>query len=123
MQTLRGRQLERQGFLGAGRILLDVTTDVAGIFSVTKDWENGQMADITGRFDFHRGGGKHEPVPAAAYVQIYVKTSVLSRAPDSAISAHLMTEAEIDEFVDDALAELEEIRIAAKKALVAANSN
>jgi hypothetical protein len=31
-----------------------------------------------------------------------------------------MTEAEIDEFVDDALAELEEIRIDAKKALAAA---
>ena len=124
MQTLRGRQSERQGFLGAGRILLDVMTDVAGIFSVTKDWENGQMADITkGRFDFHRGGGKHEPVPVTAYVQIYVKSSVLSRAPDLAISAHLMTEAGIDEFVDDALAELEEIRIAAKKALAAADSN
>lgn len=82
------------------------------------------MADITkGRFGFHRGGGKHEPVPAAAYVQIYVKSSVLSRAPDLAISAHLMTEAEIDEFVDDALAELEEIRIDAKKALAAADSN
>ena len=93
MQTLRGRQSERQGFLGAGRILLDVMTDVAGIFGVTKDWENGQMADITkGRFDFHRGGGKHEPVPVAAYVQIYVKSSVLSRAPDLAISAHLTTE-------------------------------
>ena len=79
------------------------------------------MADITkDRFDFHRGGGKHEPVPAAAYVQIYVKSSVLSWAPDLAISAHLMTEAEIDEFVDDALAELEEIRIDAKKALAAA---
>jgi hypothetical protein len=33
---------------------------------------------------------------------------------------HLMTEAEIDEFMDDALAELEEIRIDAKKALAAA---
>jgi hypothetical protein len=32
---------------------------------------------------------------------------------------HLMTEAEIDEFMDDALAELEEIRIDAKKALAA----
>jgi hypothetical protein len=30
---------------------------------------------------------------------------------------HLTTEAEIDEFVDDALAELEEIRVAAKKSL------
>jgi hypothetical protein len=94
--------------------------DVADIFSVSKDWENSQMADITkGRFDFHRGGGKHEPGSATAYVQIYVKSSVLSRAPDLAISAHLMTEAEIDEFVDDALAELEEIRIDAKKALAA----
>jgi hypothetical protein len=68
------------------------------------------------RFGFHRGGDKHEP-PTAAYAQIYVKSSTLSRVPDLAISAHLTTEAEIDEFVDDALAELEEIRVAAKKAL------
>ena len=82
------------------------------------------MADITkDRFGFHRGGGKHEPVPVAAYVQIYVKSSVLSRAPDLAISTHLMTEAEIDEFMDDALAELEEIRVDAKKALAAAASH
>jgi hypothetical protein len=46
-----------------------------------------------------------------------VKSSALSRAPDLAISGHLTTDAEIDEFVDDALAELEEIRAAAKKAL------
>ena len=42
-----------------------------------------------GKFGFHRGGGKHEPGPAAAYVQIYVKSSALSRTPDLAISAHL----------------------------------
>ena len=30
------------------------------------------------KFGFHRGGGKHEPGPAAAYVQIYVKSSALS---------------------------------------------
>ena len=71
---------------------------------------------------FHRGRGKHEPNPTAAYVQIYVKSSALSRAPDLAISAHPMTEAEIDEFMDDALAELEEIRIDAKKALGTADS-
>jgi hypothetical protein len=76
---------------------------------------------IKGEFGFHRGGGGHE-AGAAAYVQIYVKSSALSRAPDLAISAHLMTEAEIDEFMDDALAELEEIRIDAKKALAAAAS-
>jgi hypothetical protein len=35
----------------------------------------------------------------------------------------MTTEAEIDEFVDDALAELEEIRIDAKKALAATDSS
>jgi len=75
------------------------------------------MAKVTkGRFGFHRGGNEHEP-PTAAYIQIYVKSSTLSRAPDLAISAHLTTEAEIDEFVDDAIAELEQIRIDAKKEL------
>ena len=77
------------------------------------------MAGMTkGKFGFHQGGG--ELGPAADYVQIYVKSSALSRTPDLAISVHLMTEAEIDAFVDNALAELEEIRIHAKKALAAA---
>jgi hypothetical protein len=53
-----------------------------------------------GVFSFHRGRGKDE-TGTAAYVQIYVKSSALS--PDLAISAHLMTEAEIDEFMDDAV--------------------
>ena len=80
------------------------------------------MAGVTkGKFDFHRAGGEHE-TGSAAYVQIYVKSSALSRAPDLAISAHLLTDAEIDEFIDDALAELEEIRADAKKALAAAAS-
>ena len=65
----------------------------------------------------------HEPGPAAAYVQIYVKSSVLSRTPDLAISAHLMTNAEIDELMDDAIAELEEIRSDAKEALAAGASH
>jgi hypothetical protein len=79
------------------------------------------MAEMTNRrFGFHRGEGKHEHNPAA-YVQIYVKSSTLSRAPDLAISAHLKTNAEIDEFVDEALAEWEEIRIETKKALAAAD--
>ena len=81
------------------------------------------MAGTTkGKFGFLRGGGEHEPSPAA-YVQIYVKSSAFSRAPDLAISVHLMTKAEIDQFMDDALAELEEIRIDAKKALAAAASH
>ena len=54
-----------------------------------------------GRFGFHQCGGEHEA--AAAYVQIYVKSSALSRAPDLAISVHLMTEAEVDEFMDDVM--------------------
>jgi hypothetical protein len=65
-----------------------------------------------GKFGFHRCGGENE-TGTAAYVQIYVKSSALSRAPDLAISVHLMTEAEIEEFMDDALSELEDIRIGA----------
>ena len=67
-------------------------------------------------------GGKHEPSPAASYVQIYVKSSALSRMPDLAISAHLMTDAEIDDFMNDAITELE-VRLDAKKALAAAASH
>ena len=82
------------------------------------------MAGMTkGKFDFQLAGGEYEPGPAVAYVQIYVKSSPLSRAPYLAVSAHLMTKAEIDEFMDDALAELEEIRIDAKTALAAATSH
>ena len=55
---------------------------------------------------------------AAAYVQIYVKSSALSR--DLAISVRRMTEAEVDEFMDDALAELEAASMQ-KKALAAAS--
>ena len=76
-----------------------------------------------GSFGFHRGDGKHEPNPTAAYVQIYVKSSALSRAPDLAISAQLVTEAEIDDFMNEAITELEEIRLDAKKALAAAASH
>lgn len=87
------------------------------MFSVLEECEADKMAEITkGRFGFHRGGSKNEP-PTAAYIQIYVKSSALSRTPDLAISAHLTTEAEIDEFVDDALTELEQVRLDAKKEL------
>jgi hypothetical protein len=37
-----------------------------------------KMAGVTkAKFDFHRAGGEHETGPAAAYVQIYVKSSAL----------------------------------------------
>jgi hypothetical protein len=42
--------------------------------------------------------------------------------PDLAISTHLMTDAEIDDFMNDAITELEEIRLDAKKALTAVSS-
>ena len=78
------------------------------------------MAKSTkGRFGFHQGGDEHEP-PTAVYTQIYVKSSALSRAPDLAISGHLTTDAEIDEFVYDALAELEEIRVAQRRRFASA---
>jgi hypothetical protein len=97
-----------------------LSASLLDIFSALEEWETDKMAEITkGRFGFHQGGSKHEP-PTAAYIQIYVKSSALSRTPDLAISAHLTTEAEIDEFVDDALAELEQVRIDAKKELAAA---
>ena len=51
------------------------------------------------KLGFHRGGGKHEPNPTAAYVQIYVKSSALSRLRILQ-SRHLMTEAEIDDFTN-----------------------
>ena len=72
---------------------------------------------MKGSFGFYRSGGKHEPGPATAYVQIYAKANALDPAPDVAISAHLKTGAEIDEFMNDAVAELEKIRTDAKKAL------
>ena len=79
------------------------------------------MAAMTkGKFGFQQGGGECEPGPAAAYVQIYVKSSVLSRAPDLAISVHLMTEAEIDRELRRSVGnEISD----AKKALAAAASH
>ena len=50
-------------------------------------WRVDTMVGMTkGKFGFLQGGGEHEPGPAAPYVQIYVKSSALSRAPDLAIS-------------------------------------
>jgi len=74
-----------------------------------------------GRFGFHLAGGKDQPHPTSDFVQIYVKSSVLSRAADLAISEHLTTAAEIDRFIDEAVAALEKLRIDAKSALAAAS--
>jgi hypothetical protein len=77
----------------------------------------------TGRFGFHLAGGKDEVHPTSAFVQMYVKSSALSRVADLAISTHLMTAGEIDQFIREAVAALEALGVEAKKALAAANSN
>ena len=74
-----------------------------------------------GRFGFHLAAGMHEAVSTDRVVQIYVKSSALSRAADLPISPHLMTAVEIDRFIDDAISALQEIRIEAQRALAAAN--
>jgi hypothetical protein len=56
-------------------------------------------------------------------VQIYAKASPLCPGSDLAISAHLKTEAEIDDFMNDAVAELEKSRKDAKKAPAAEASH
>jgi hypothetical protein len=58
-----------------------LSASLLDIFSALEEWETDKIAEITkGRFGFHRGGIRHEP-PTAAYIQIYVKSSALSRTP------------------------------------------
>lgn len=73
-----------------------------------------------GTFGFHLAGGKGDAYGAHANVQIFVRSSALSRAADLAISPHMMSEGEIDRFIDDAIASLETIRKDAKKAIAKA---
>lgn len=79
-----------------------------------------QIEETKGRFGFHFAAGDDECRPKVAFVQIYVKSSLLSRAADLAVSPHLMTAAEIDCFVDDAILALEAVRNDAKSALAMA---
>lgn len=76
--------------------------------------------ETKGRFGFHLTGGMGEPAKDA-FVQFYVKSSAHSRQADLAISTHLATVAEIDQFIDEAIASLQAIRIDAKSSLAAAN--
>ena len=55
-----------------------------------------QIAETKGQFGFHFSAGDDECRPTVAFVQIYVKSSALSRAADLAVSPNLMTAAEID---------------------------
>ena len=73
--------------------------------------------ETKGRFGFHLVNDAHRHRPPDLHIQFYVKSSALSRAADLAISPHLATEADIDQFVDDAIASLQAIRVDAKRAL------
>jgi hypothetical protein len=79
-----------------------------------------QIAETKGQFGFHFSAGDDECRPTVAFVQIYVKSSALSRAADLAVSPNLMPAAEIDCFVDDAISALEAVRNDAKSALAMA---
>jgi hypothetical protein len=76
-----------------------------------------QIEETKGRFGFHFSAGDEDTRPAAAFVQIYVKSSAMSRVADLPISPHMGTAAEIDCFVDDAILALEAVRNDAKSAL------
>jgi hypothetical protein len=79
-----------------------------------------QIAETRGQFGFHFSAGDDECRPTVAFVQIFVKSSALSQAADLAVSPNLMTTAEIDCFVDDAILALEAVRNDAKSALAMA---
>ena len=56
--------------------------------------------ETKGRFGFHLINDAHRHRPPDLHIQFYVKSSALSRAADLAISPHLATERDIDQFVE-----------------------
>lgn len=79
--------------------------------------------ETKGAFGFHLVDGRSDPHPRPVNVQIYVRSSALSRRADLAISTHLTSEAEVDRFIDEAIASLQVIRVDAKNALTAATAS
>ena len=75
------------------------------------------IQETKGRFGFHLSGDEDKHYPLHLNIQFCVKSSALSRTADLAISPHLATETDIDQFVDDAIASLQAIRADAKRAL------
>lgn len=78
------------------------------------------IQETKGRFGFHLIGDEDKHRPLHLNVQFYVKSSALSRSADLAISPYLATDTDIDQFVDDAIASLQVIRVDAKRALAIA---
>jgi len=75
------------------------------------------IEETIGAFGFHLVGDKDVPRPLRPNVRLYVKSSALSRSADLAISPHLSSNADIDQFVDEAIAALQKLRLDAKQAL------
>jgi hypothetical protein len=80
------------------------------------------IQETKGRFGFHLISDAHRHRPPDLNVQFYVKSSALSRVADLAISPHLVTETDIDRFIDDAIASLQTLRVDAKSALTIAHA-
>jgi TPP-dependent pyruvate/acetoin dehydrogenase alpha subunit len=87
---------------------------------VRKGGHSAMIQETKGRFGFHLIGDEDRRYPLHLNVQFYVKSSALSRSADLAISPHLATDTEIDQFVDEAIAALQAIRVDAKRALAVA---
>ncbi|MBZ0211430.1 MAG: hypothetical protein K8F92_17535 [Hyphomicrobium sp.] len=73
-----------------------------------------RFEETKGHFGFHLKGGRDEPHPCDLAVQFYVRSSALSRQADLAISPALWSAAEIDRFIDEAIADLQAVRMDAK---------
>jgi hypothetical protein len=79
--------------------------------------------ETKGRFGFHLISDGHRHRPPDLNIQFYVKSSALSRVADLAISPHLLTETDIDRFIDDAITSLQALRVDAKHALTIAHAD
>ena len=75
------------------------------------------IQETIGTFGFHLVGNQDVPRPVCPNVRLYVKSSALSRAADLPISPCLASNTDIDQFVDNAIAALQELRLDAKRAL------
>lgn len=73
--------------------------------------------ETAGRFGFHLTDGQDEHCPRYACVQIYVKSSALSRVADLAISHRLTSAEEVDDFIAEAIAALRQVGATASEAL------
>jgi TPP-dependent pyruvate/acetoin dehydrogenase alpha subunit len=87
---------------------------------VRKGGHSAMIQETKGRFGFHLIGDEDRRYPLHLNVQFYVKSSALSRSADLAISPHLATDTDIDQFVDEAIGALQAIRVDAKRALAVA---